>query len=163
MSFGISPSDILKLLEISTKVYIAFKNANENSEAQVEGLVRELETFNRSLNDLRELMIEYGRPLPLPYQEFRETVQKCDTCIQSFVDKLIDKKMGFTKVMYTFKYMGKEKEIDGLRKQISLHCQSLQLCISSLQLYAIATGGNEANPTPSHSNTKTINAIQKPG
>ena len=151
MSFGFSPSDVVKLVEVSTRVYLAFKgmpnhpepcqcftdisaDANENSEVQVEGLVREFTAFHQCLVQLDELMREYGKPLPFPFDDFKDTIERCEKSIKPYADNLIDKKMNFTKMVYTIKYMGKEKEIDGLRKQISGHYQALQMCISFLQL-----------------------------
>ncbi|KAF2624441.1 hypothetical protein BU25DRAFT_161267 [Macroventuria anomochaeta] len=134
MSFGFSPSDVVKLVEVSTRVYLAFKDANENSEVQVEGLVREFTAFHHCLVELDELMREYGKPLPFPFDDFKDTIDRCEKSIKPYADNLIDKKMNFTKMVYTIKYMGKEKEIDGLRKQISGHYQALQMCISFLQL-----------------------------
>ena len=110
-------------------------DANENSEAQVEGLVREFTAFHHCLVELDELMREYGKPLPFPFDDFKDTIERCEKSIKPYAENLIDKKMNFTKMVYTIKYMGKEKEIDGLRKQISGHYQALQMCISFLQLY----------------------------
>ena len=80
-------------------------------------------------------MNEYGKPLPFPYLDFKETLQKCDKTLKPYATNLVDsKKMTVKKFTYTIKYIGKEKEIDGLRKQINGHCQALQMCISFLQL-----------------------------
>lgn len=149
--FGFSPSDVVKLVELSTRVYVAFKgmlehleplstlaktsaDANESSEAQVEGLVREFGAFHRCLVELDELMREYGKPLPFPFDDFKNTIERCEKSIKPYAENLVEKKMTFTKIVYTIKYIGKEKEIDGLRKQISGHYQALQMCISFLQL-----------------------------
>lgn len=153
MSFGFSPGDVIKLLEISTRVYIAFKgtlrsaasptvlqnvnsdtDANENSEAQVEALVREFTAFHQCLVELGELMKEYGKPLPFPCKDFEVTLEKCEKSLEPYAENLVDKKMGIKKIIYTVKYMGKEKEIEGLRKQITGHYQALHMCISFLQL-----------------------------
>ncbi|KAF2003570.1 hypothetical protein P154DRAFT_96034 [Amniculicola lignicola CBS 123094] len=135
MSFGVSPSDVIKLVEFSTRVYVAFKDANDNSEAQVEGLVREFSAFHHCLLELDELMKEYGKPLPFPYLDFRETLKKCETTLEPYSNHLVDnRRMTFKKFLYTIKYIGKEKEIDGLRKQINGHYQALHMCISFLQL-----------------------------
>lgn len=152
MSFGFSPSDVVKLVEVSTRVYLAFKgmmcpllsericsltfneDANENSEAQVGGLVREFTAFHQCLIELDDLMREYGKPLPFPFDDFKDTIERCEKSIKPYAENLIDKKMNLSKMVYTIKYMGKEKEIDGLRKQISGHYQALQMCISFLQL-----------------------------
>ena len=109
-------------------------DANENSEAQVEGLVREFTTFHQCLVELGELMKEYGKPSPFPCDQFKMTLEKCEKALEPYAENLVDKRMGFKKMIYTIKYIGKEKEIDGLRKQIMGHYQALQLCISFLQL-----------------------------
>ncbi|KAH3955186.1 hypothetical protein HBI56_043650 [Parastagonospora nodorum] len=134
MSFGFSPSDAVKLVEISTRVYIAFKDANENSEAQVESLVREFQAFAICLLELDELMKEFGKPLPFPVDEFKKTLEKCEASLRPYKDNLVDKKMSASKFVWTIKYIGKEKELDGLRKQISGHYQALNMCLSFLQL-----------------------------
>ncbi|EFQ94213.1 hypothetical protein PTT_08183 [Pyrenophora teres f. teres 0-1] len=134
MSFGCSPSDVLKVLEISTRIYLAFKDANENSEAQVAGLVKEFTTFHGCLTELGELMRQYGQPMPFPVKDFETTLRRCEKTLDPYADHLVDKKMGFRKVVYTIRYMGMEKEIDGLRKQITGHYQALHMCISFLQL-----------------------------
>jgi hypothetical protein len=41
-------------------------DANENSEAQVESLVREFKAFAECLLELAGLMEEFGKPLPFP-------------------------------------------------------------------------------------------------
>ncbi|KAF2463559.1 uncharacterized protein BDR25DRAFT_297914 [Lindgomyces ingoldianus] len=135
MSFGVSPSDVIKLVEFSTRIYIAFKDANDNSEAQVEALIKEFSTFHHCLVQLDELMREYGKPLPFPYLDFKETLQKCQTTLKPYADNLVDhKRMTVKKFTYTIRYIGKETELDRLRKQITGHYQALQMCISFLQL-----------------------------
>ncbi|KAI4608528.1 hypothetical protein J4E80_009152 [Alternaria sp. BMP 0032] len=96
MSFGCSPSDVLKLLEISTRVYLAFK--------------------------------------AFPVQDFEDTLKKCEKTLEPYAEHLVDKKMTVKKFIFTIRYIGMEKEIDGLRKQISGHYQALNMCISFLQL-----------------------------
>ncbi|KAL6164143.1 hypothetical protein ACJQWK_09818 [Exserohilum turcicum] len=134
MSFGCSPSDVLKLLEISTRVYLAFKDANENSEAQVSAMVKEFTTFHTCLFELAELMKQYGQPMPFPVKDFEATLKRCEKTLDPYADHLVDKKMGVKKFIFTIRYMGMEKEIDGLRKQITGHYQALHMCISFLQL-----------------------------
>ncbi|KNG49266.1 mfs phs inorganic phosphate transporter [Stemphylium lycopersici] len=134
MSFGCSPSDVLKLLEISTRVYLAFKDANENSEAQVAGLVKEFTSFHGCLIQLGDLMKQYGQPMPFPVKDFEATLKRCEKTLDPYADNLVDKKMGVKKIFFTIRYMGMEKEIDGLRKQITGHYQALHMCISFLQL-----------------------------
>ncbi|KAF2181551.1 hypothetical protein K469DRAFT_740775 [Zopfia rhizophila CBS 207.26] len=132
---GLSPSDIIKLVEISTRIYIAFKDANDNSESQVEGLVKEFSTFHHCLLQLEELMKEYDKPLPFPYLDFKETLERCQKTIKPYAEHLVDnKRMTAKKFSYTIRYIGKETEIDRLRKQITGHYQALQMCISFLQL-----------------------------
>lgn len=79
-------------------------------------------------------MKDYGKPLPFPYIDFQDTLQKCEKTLKPYATHLVDNKMNVKKFMYTIKYIGKEKEIDGLRKQINGHYQALQMCISFLQL-----------------------------
>jgi hypothetical protein len=150
MSFGFSPSDVVKLVEISTRVYIAFKgmlivlpiglntkwpkDANENSEAQVEALVREFQTFARCLLELDTLMKEFGRSMPFPVEDFKKTLDKCEASLKPYHQNLVDKRMGVSKMLWTIKYIGKEKELDSLRKLITGHYQALHLCLSFLQL-----------------------------
>lgn len=109
-------------------------DANENSEAQVEALVREFKAFAQCLIDLDELMKEFGRPLPFPVEDFKKTLQKCEAGLKPYEENLVDKKMGITKIVWTIKYIGKEKELEGLRKQITGHYQALHMCVSFLQL-----------------------------
>ncbi|KAF1968420.1 hypothetical protein BU23DRAFT_602165 [Bimuria novae-zelandiae CBS 107.79] len=134
MSFGFSLSDVAKLVQVSTRVYLAFKDANDNSETQVSGLVREFSTFHHCLLDLSELMKEYGKPLPFPYLDFQETLKRCEETIEPYASHLVDRKMSMKKFVYTIRYIGKEKEIAGLRTVVMGHWQSLQMCISFLQL-----------------------------
>ncbi|KAF2876086.1 hypothetical protein BDV95DRAFT_482567 [Massariosphaeria phaeospora] len=134
MSFGMSPSDIIKLVQFSTRIYVAFTGANEKSSAQVEELVREFSTFHHCLVELEDLMKEYGKPLPFPYVDFQETLQRCQKTLKPYETQLVDKRTNPKKIMRTILYMGKEKEMDGLRKAITGHYQALQLCISFLQL-----------------------------
>ncbi|KAK7181800.1 hypothetical protein DPSP01_012521 [Paraphaeosphaeria sporulosa] len=134
MSFGFSPSDVVKLVQVSTRVYLAFKDANDNSETQVSGLVREFSSFHQCLLELSELMNEYGKPLPFPYLDFQETLQRCEETIEPYANHLVDRKMSMKKFVYTIRYIGKEKEIANLRTVIMGHYQALQMCTSFLQL-----------------------------
>lgn len=79
-------------------------------------------------------MKEYGKPLPFPCKDFEATLEKCEKSLEPYAENLVDKKMGIKKILYTVKYMGKEKEIEGLRMQITGHYQALHMCISFLQL-----------------------------
>ncbi|KAJ4298237.1 hypothetical protein N0V90_006136 [Kalmusia sp. IMI 367209] len=134
MSFGFSPSDVVKLVQVSTRVYLAFKDANDNSETQVSGLVREFSSFHQCLLELSELMKEYGKPLPFPYLDFQETLKRCEETIEPYANHLVDRKMSVRKFVYTIRYIGKEKEISNLRTVIMGHYQAIQMCISFLQL-----------------------------
>jgi hypothetical protein len=152
MSFGFSPSDVVKLLEISTRVYVAFKgmslpgrrsivqqahhqpDANENSEAQVESLVREFQAFAQCLLDLDKLMKEFGKPLPFPVEDFKKTLDRCEASLKPYKENLVDKRMSATKVFWTIKYIGKQNEIENLRKQITGHYQALHFCLMFIQL-----------------------------
>ncbi|PSN65516.1 hypothetical protein BS50DRAFT_60712 [Corynespora cassiicola Philippines] len=131
---GLSPSDIIKLVEISTRIYDAFNNANLSSAAQVEALVREFGDFHHFLVMLDALMKEYNKPLPFPCSSFKETLERCDKCLEPYREQLVDRKMSAKKFLYTVRYIGKENEVDWLRRQIAGHYQVLHLCISFLQL-----------------------------
>ena len=96
--------------------------------------MREFNTFHQCLVELADLMKEYGKPLPFPCDQFKVTLAKCEKTLEPYADNLVDKKIGFKKIYFTIKYIGKEKEIDGLRKSITGHYQALQMCISFLQL-----------------------------
>jgi hypothetical protein len=111
-----------------------YTDANENSEAQVAGLVKEFTTFHACLIELGELMKQYGQPMPFPCKDFEETLKRCDKTLNPYADHLVDKKMTVKKFIFTIRYIGMEKEIDGLRKQITGHYQALHMCISFLQL-----------------------------
>ncbi|KAH7073140.1 hypothetical protein BKA63DRAFT_473619 [Paraphoma chrysanthemicola] len=146
MSFGFSPADVVKLVEISTRVYIAFKDANENSEAQVEGLVREFQTFAQCLLELDELMKDFGKPLPFPVENFKNTLAKCEASLRPYQENLVDKRMGFSKIVWTIKYIGKQNELEGLRRQITGHFQALNMCLSALHLPWYTTHDLAASP-----------------
>jgi hypothetical protein len=96
--------------------------------------VREFTTFHGCLEQLGELMKQYGQPMPLVAKDFEDTLEKCGKTLEPYADRLVDKKMSVKKILFTIRYIGKEKEIDGLRKQISGHYQALSMCISFLQL-----------------------------
>ncbi|CAI6334782.1 unnamed protein product [Periconia digitata] len=134
MSFGYSIGDVINLVQISARVYVAFNDANNCSESQVVGLVREYTAFHHCLVELAELMKEYGKPLPFSYHDFQSTLERCESTIEPYKENLVDRKMSVKKFIYTIKYMGKEKEIENLRSLVNGHCQSLQLCISFLNL-----------------------------
>jgi hypothetical protein len=109
-------------------------DANENSEAQVESLVREFQAFAQCLLELDELMKEFGKPLPFPVNDFKATLERCEASLKPYHENLVDKKMNFSKIVWTIKYIGKEKELEGLRKQITGHYQALHMCLSFMQL-----------------------------
>ena len=96
--------------------------------------MREFQAFAICLLELDELMKEFGKPLPFPVDEFKKTLEKCEASLRPYKDNLVDKKMSASKFVWTIKYIGKEKELDGLRKQISGHYQALNMCLSFLQL-----------------------------
>lgn len=79
-------------------------------------------------------MKEYGKPLPFPCKDFEGTLEKCEKSLEPYAENLVDKRMGIKKFLYTIKYMGKEKEIENLRKQVTGHYQALHMCIAFLQL-----------------------------
>lgn len=79
-------------------------------------------------------MKQYGQPMPFPVKDFEATLKRCEKTLDPYADNLVDKKMGVKKIFFTIRYMGMEKEIDGLRKQITGHYQALHMCISFLQL-----------------------------
>ena len=79
-------------------------------------------------------MKEYGKPLPFPYLDFKETLKRCEETIEPYANHLVDRKMSMKKFVYTIRYIGKEKEIANLRTVIMGHYQALQMCISFLQL-----------------------------
>lgn len=110
------------------------KAANDNSEAQVAGLVREFTNFHQCLLELSELMQEYGKKLPFPYLDFQETLKRCQDTIEPYANHLVDRRMSMKKALYIIKYIGKESEIENLRNTITGHYQALQMCISFLQL-----------------------------
>ncbi|KAI4678330.1 uncharacterized protein J4E88_006851 [Alternaria novae-zelandiae] len=66
--------------------------------------------------------------------DFEDTLKKCEKTLEPYAEHLVDKKMTVKKFIFTIRYIGMEKEIDGLRKQISGHYQALNMCISFLQL-----------------------------
>jgi hypothetical protein len=97
--------------------------------------VREFATFHGCLVELEDLMKTYGKPLPFSYPEFKETLTRCDELIKPYATELVDKRnSSVKKAVRTLLFIGKEKEIDGLRKQISAHCQALQMCLSFIHL-----------------------------
>ncbi|KAF1961956.1 hypothetical protein CC80DRAFT_512992 [Byssothecium circinans] len=156
MSFGFSPSDVINLVQYSTRVYVAFKDANDNSETQVASLVRSFSAFHHYLLQFNEHMKEYGKPLPLPYHDFRETLKRCEETIEPYKDNLVDRKMSMKKFIYTIKYIGKEKEIENLRRQIDWHCQVLQLHMSSLILRSQSEGKRQTESLTDSTSFRTV-------
>jgi hypothetical protein len=100
----------------------------------VASLVHEFAGFHQLLVNLGELMTEYGKPLPIPCPDFQQMLKRCQDAIEPYKDNLVDRKMSVKKFIYTIKYIGKEKEIEHLRTQISSHCQRLLICINVLQV-----------------------------
>jgi hypothetical protein len=134
MSFGFSPTDVVNLVQLSTRIYVAFKDANDNSERQVAGLVRAFTNFHNCLLEVSELLQEYGKPLPFQLLHFQETLQRCQATIEPYASHLVDRKMSTKKALYIIKYIGKETEIENLRTEITDHFQALQMYTSYLQL-----------------------------
>lgn len=80
-------------------------------------------------------MRAHGMPLPFSYHAFNDTLDRCDKLIKPYVTELVDKKnKSVKKAVRTIRFIGKEKEIEWLRKQISSHCQQLQLWLSFTQV-----------------------------
>jgi hypothetical protein len=109
-------------------------DANENSEAQVEALVREFQNFARCLVELDKLMKRFGRPLPFPVDDVRKTLDKCEASLKPYEESLVDRKMSFSKIVWTIKYIGKENELESLRKLITGQYQALTVCLHVMQL-----------------------------
>ncbi|KAG9196659.1 hypothetical protein G6011_01780 [Alternaria panax] len=103
MSFGCSPSDVLKLLDMSTRVYLASKDTNENSEAQVRGLVKESTTFHGCLKELGGLMKQYGQSMLFSIKDFEDTLKKCEKTSELYADHLVDRKMSVKKFIFTLR------------------------------------------------------------
>ena len=112
-----------------------YKDANENSETQVAGLVKEFNTFHKCLAELGELMKEYGQPMPFSCKDFEATLERCEKTLEPYCKNLVDnRRMTVKKFIFTIRYIGMEKEIDGLRKQITGHCQALHMSLAYMQL-----------------------------
>lgn len=100
----------------------------------MEALVREFQAFTQCLLELDELMKEFGKPLPFPVENFKKTLAKCEASLKPYKENLVDKKMGFSKMVWTIKYIGKENELESLRRQITGHFQALNMCLSAFHL-----------------------------
>jgi hypothetical protein len=96
--------------------------------------VNEFKAFYQCLEQLSELMKQYGQPMPFMYKEFEATLKRCLKTLEPYVDYLVDKKPSVKKIFYTIRYIGVEKEIDMLRKQINGHYQALSMWLSFLQV-----------------------------
>jgi hypothetical protein len=96
--------------------------------------VREFQAFAQCLLDLDKLMKEFGKPMPFPVEDFKKTLERCEASLKPYKENLVDKKMGLTKMIWTVKYIGKQNEIDQLRKQITGHYQVLHFCVMFIQL-----------------------------
>jgi hypothetical protein len=78
--------------------------------------------------ELRDLCIEFGKPLPFPLADFAKTLEQCEKI-------LVDSQNRSSKVQRWYRSTFQEPEIDDLRKQLTGHYQALQICISFVQLY----------------------------
>jgi hypothetical protein len=132
--FGWSAGDIIKLIEVSVKIYAAFQDANKNSSKQTRILVDEFTRFHKFLLLLKDLLEKYGKPLPFGYDEFRETLRECESFIKPYADSLLDRGKGFKKAWKTIAFTWNDKDVDRLRKQVTGHVQSLNLIINYLTL-----------------------------
>jgi len=107
---------------------------NDSSQSQVEGLIREFNNFHHCLEKLSKLAQEHNKELPLQYHHFLETLQRCWDTLKSYTQHLVDSRgWSFQKVRYTIAYIGKEGEIDRLRKQIRGHYDALHMWLSIWQ------------------------------
>ncbi|KAF2468748.1 uncharacterized protein BDR25DRAFT_264609, partial [Lindgomyces ingoldianus] len=158
MSFGVSPLDVVELVKYSTRIYVAFKDTKYNSASETEALIKEFTTLHHCLIQLDELMKEYGKPLPFPGLDFYETLHKCEKTLKPYTNNHVDnEKMPVERFTYTIKHIGKETELDELRKKLIGNYQALQMCISFLQLqmysnYALdpsSEANRNALPAPS--------------
>ncbi|KAI4951477.1 hypothetical protein J4E91_004187 [Alternaria rosae] len=68
-----------------------------------------------------------SRYVTFPVKDFEDTLKKCEKTLEPYAEHLVDKKMTVKKFIFTIRYIGMEKEIDGLRKQISGHYQALNM------------------------------------
>src|SRR2546423_7933487 len=67
---GWSAGDVIKIIEVSTTLYSAFRDGYKNSENQVQLLVKEFMRFHEFLQKLAQLLRKYERPLPFGYEDF---------------------------------------------------------------------------------------------
>lgn len=130
---GWSVGDIIKLVEVSAKVYAAFQDARQNSSRQVQILVDEFTRFHQFLVQLKQLLDKYHKPL-LGYEGFKETLKECEEFLKPYSDRLIDRKKSIAKGWATIKFVWEDKDVERLRKQVAGHVQSLQLYINFLTL-----------------------------
>ncbi|KAF2758083.1 hypothetical protein EJ05DRAFT_376600 [Pseudovirgaria hyperparasitica] len=134
MSFGWSVTDVVKLVELSAKVYMAFNDASKNSTVQVQALVRELKNFNTSLSLLQNLLEKYGKCVPLVFADFEKTLKECETFIKPYVDALIDRGKSVNKGYHTIAFAWKDKDVERFRAQIHGHVQALLIHTQYLNL-----------------------------
>ncbi|OCK82251.1 hypothetical protein K432DRAFT_229778 [Lepidopterella palustris CBS 459.81] len=132
--FGWSPGDLVKLIELSTRVYSALADAQKNSSNQVKLLVKEFNRFHEFLKALSRLLERYGRPLPFGSDDFKETLKECEKFIQPYADALIDRRPSITYAYHAVKFVSEDKDVERLRKQVDGHVQSLKLYIGYLTL-----------------------------
>jgi hypothetical protein len=86
------------------------------------------------LLELDKLVKEFGKPLPFPLQDFKTTISQCETRLKPYREDLKDQRMGLSKKIWKIKFLGKDRELEDMREQITGHYQALNLCISFLQL-----------------------------
>jgi hypothetical protein len=79
-------------------------------------------------------MKEFGQEELFSVEDFKKILYKCEESLKPYVDKLCNQPRSFGKVLWTVKFIGKEKELEILRKQITGQYQALNLCLQFLQL-----------------------------
>lgn len=95
----------------------------------------EFQTFAQHLLDLDKMMKRFGRPMPFPVDDFKETLAACEASLQPYKKNLLgEQKMGFSKMYWAIKYIGKEKELDILRKRVAGHSQALIMRLNALNM-----------------------------
>ena len=102
----------------------------------MKAFVKEFSDFHQCLLQLEELMKEYGKRLPLPIAGFKDTLVRCQTTLLPYLTHLVDNRsMTWKKAYYTIQYIGKEKDLESLRKQILGHYQALQVHLQFVNMY----------------------------
>ncbi|KAF1842833.1 uncharacterized protein K460DRAFT_396305 [Cucurbitaria berberidis CBS 394.84] len=142
-----SATDAIQLAQISTRIWLLAKGilddvvkttmvnceyvpeARKGPEKALEGLVRELATLKACFVKLAELMTEYGKPLPFPVPDWRDTLQACE---QSITGSMSERRKSLK--VFAFNSILKVKDINQLLKKITGHYRGLQICTSFLKL-----------------------------